>query len=468
MTKCRPERPEAAAENVRGKGMTEQFDLVVIGGGSGGIAHARRAAEYGASVAVVESGPLGGTCVNVGCVPKKVMWYAAAQTHHFEHARDYGFDIDVRGHDWTAIKERRDAYIARLNGIYKKNLDSSHVTCISAYASFVDAHTVAAGERLIEADRIVIATGGRPTVPAIPGAELGITSDDFFALRERPQRVLIAGSGYIAVELAGVFNMLGSDVQLVVRKDSILRDFDSMLGENLMECMEKHGIEIDTRVTPAAVEKRDDGLIVHAEDGREFGPVDSVLWAIGRAPNSAGLGLDKAGVEMNAQGFIPTDKWQQTNIDHIFALGDVTGRAALTPVAIAAGRRLADRLYGNMEGRHLDYELIPTVIFSHPPVGTVGLTEERARAKYGAGVTVYESKFIPMYYALGARKQRSIMKLVTAGDDERIVGCHILGEGADEMLQGFAVAIRMGATKADFDDTIAIHPTNAEELVTMR
>lgn len=448
--------------------MNEKFDVLVIGGGSGGIAHARRAAEYGARVAVVESGKLGGTCVNVGCVPKKVMWYAAAQAHQFEHAQDYGFDIEVRGHDWGRIKEGRDAYIARLNAIYERNLDTSGVTHISGYASFVDAHTVAIGDEHFEADRIVIATGGRPGVPDIPGAELGITSDDFFELEERPQRVVIAGSGYIAVELAGVFNRLGSEVRLVVRKDSILRDFDTMLGESIMECMEKQGIEIETRFIPASVEKSGDGLKVHAEDGRICGPADSVLWAIGRDPNSAGLGLEKAGVETDKRGFIPTDKWQQTNVDHIFAIGDVTGRAALTPVAIAAGRRLADRLYGGMEGRYLEYDLIPTVIFSHPTIGTVGLAEAEAREKYGDAVKVYQSGFIPMYYALGVKKQRSIMKLVTVGEEERIVGCHILGDGADEMLQGFAVAIRMGAKKADFDDTVAIHPSNAEELVTMR
>jgi glutathione reductase (NADPH) len=448
--------------------LNEKFDVLVIGGGSGGIAHARRAAEYGARVAVMESGRLGGTCVNVGCVPKKLMWYAAAHAHHFEHAADYGFDIEVRGHNWAAIKEKRDAYIARLNGIYEKNLDNSGVTHVSGHASFVDAHTVAVGDQHFEADRIVIATGGRPAIPDIPGAELGINSDDFFGLEERPQRVLVAGSGYIAVELAGVFNTLGSDVRLVVRKDSILRDFDTMLGENLMECMEKYGIEIETRFVPASVERVDDGLTVHAEDGRTFGPVDSVLWAIGREPNSAGLAVENAGIRMDARGFIPTDKWQQTNVEHIFALGDVTGRAALTPVAIAAGRRLADRLDGGMEGRHLDYDLIPTVIFSHPAIGTVGLTEAAAKEKYGDAVKVYRSNFIPMYYALGAKKQRSIMKLITVGEDERIVGCHIIGEGADEMLQGFAVAIRMGATKRDFDDTVAIHPTNAEELVTMR
>ena len=448
--------------------MTTEFDLIVIGGGSGGIAHARRAAEYGQNVAVVEYGPLGGTCVNVGCVPKKVMWHTADHMHHFKQAANYGFDITVDGHDWAALKQRRDAYVKRLNGIYESNLDNSGVTLIAGAASFVDQQTIAVGDDVYTADRIVIATGGRPDVPDIPGAEFGITSDGFFELEGRPQRMLVAGSGYIAVELAGVLSGLGSDVQVVVRKDSVIRSFDSMLGEQLMQAMERDGIEIETRVVPASVEKHDDGLVLTAEDGRSFGPVDCIIWAIGRTPNVAGLELANAGVETDERGFIPTDKFQQTNVGHIFALGDVTGRAALTPVAIAAGRRLADRLFGGMEGRHLEYELVPTVVFSHPPIGTVGLTEEKARAQYGDAITVYSTGFTPMYYALGDKKQRSVMKLITAGDDEKIIGCHIIGDGADEMLQGFAVAIRMGATKSDFDDTVAIHPSNAEELVTMR
>lgn len=448
--------------------MDNRFDLIVIGGGSGGIAHARRAAEYGAKVAVIEYGPLGGTCVNVGCVPKKLMWYTASHMHHFEHAADYGFDVTVEGHDWVTLKSRRDAYVERLNGIYETNLDNSGVTYIAGTARFVEAHTIAVGGEHYRADRIVIATGGRPTVPGIPGAALGITSDGFFELEQQPERVLVVGSGYIAVELAGVFNGLGSEAQVVVRKDSVIRSFDAMLGEQLVAAMEKDGIEVETRVIPSSVEKTDDGLVLHAEDGRSFGPVDAVLWAVGRAPNVTGLELDNAGVASDENGFILTDKYQQTNVEHIFALGDVTGRAALTPVAIAAGRRLADRLYGGMEGRHLDYTLIPTVIFSHPPIGTVGLSEAAARAEYGDAVTVYTSGFTPMYYALGDKKQRSVMKLITTGDDEKIVGCHVIGDGADEMLQGFAVAIRMGATKADFDDTVAIHPSNAEEFVTMR
>ncbi|MDH3273660.1 MAG: glutathione-disulfide reductase [Gammaproteobacteria bacterium] len=448
--------------------MRNRFDLLVIGGGSGGIAHARRAAEYGATVGVIEYGPLGGTCVNVGCVPKKVMWYTAGHAHHFAHAADYGFDVAVNGHDWTTLKARRDGYVHRLNGIYENNLDKSGVTTITGTASFVDAHTVAVEGVQYHADRIVVATGGRPIVPNISGAELGITSDGFFELEERPRRVLVAGSGYIAVELAGVFNALGSETQLVVRKDSVIRSFDSMLGEQLMEAMQNDGVRIDTRVIPLSVEQTDDGLVLYAEDGRRFGPVDCLLWAIGRSPNVASLELDNAGVQSDDDGFITTDDFQQTNVENIFALGDVTGRPALTPVAIAAGRRLADRLYGGMEGRHLDYKLIPTVVFSHPPIATVGMTEDAARAEYGDAVKVYSSGFTPMFYALGDMKQRSVMKLVVAGDDERVLGCHVIGEGADEMMQGFAVAMRMGATKADFDDTVAIHPSNAEELVTMR
>ena len=448
--------------------MAEQYDLLVIGGGSGGLAHAQRAAEYGARVAVIEYGPLGGTCVNVGCVPKKVMWYAAHHAHGFHHAASYGFDIEVKGHDWTQLKARRDAYIERLNGIYSNNLDRRGVTYIAGSARFVDANTVEVDGIKYKADRIVIATGGRPSVPEIPGAELGITSDGFFELEERPQRVLIAGSGYIAVELAGVFNALGSDVQLVVRKNSVLRSFDKMLSTELMEAMERADIELDTGVVPKAVEQTADGLVLQAEDGRTFGPVDSLVWAIGRLPNTEMLGAENAGLKQDKYGFIPTDKFQQTNVENIFALGDVTGRAALTPVAIAAGRRLADRLYGEMEGRHLEYELIPTVIFSHPTIGTIGMTEDEARTEFGDGVKVYTSGFTGMYYALGDKKQRSVMKLITAGDDERVVGCHVIGEGADEMMQGFAVAMRMGATKKDFDDTVAIHPTSSEELVTMR
>ena len=450
------------------KNLDRNYDLLVLGGGSGGLAHAQRAAEYGIRAGVVEAGPLGGTCVNVGCVPKKVMWYAAEHAHHFGHAADYGFDIELNGHDWPVLRSRRDAYIHRLNAIYADNLDTRGVEYIAGYGRFKDAHTVVVGDREISAEQIVVATGGRPIVPNIPGAELGITSDGFFELENRPERVLVVGSGYVAVELAGIFRALGSDTRIVVRKEGIVRDFDSMLGMELMESMRAHGTAIETGVIPASLGKDDDGLVLESEDGRRFGPVNCVIWAIGRAPNTEDLNLDAAGVTVDSKGYVPTDDFQRTNVDHITALGDVTGRAALTPVAIAAGRRLAERLYGGMEGRHLDYRLIPTVIFSHPPIATVGMTEAEARAEYGDAVKIYTSSFTAMFYALGDMKRRSSMKLITVGEDERVVGCHVIGEGADEMMQGFAVAIRMGATKADFDDTIAIHPTSAEEFVTMR
>lgn len=448
--------------------MSKKYDLLVVGGGSGGLAHAQRAAEYGVNVAVVEHGPLGGTCVNVGCVPKKVMWYAAHYAQELKYAADYGYDVSVKGHDWAALKSRRDAYIARLNNIYETNLDKRGVTYIAGDAKFIDANTIAVGNERYQAERVVIATGGQPIVPSISGAELGITSDGFFALEQQPRRVLIAGSGYVAVELAGVLNGLGSETKVIVRKDGVLRGFDKMLSSELIDTMRKSGIEIKTGVVPASVRSTDNGLVLTAEDGREFGPVDTLLWAVGRSPNTATLDLDKAGVDMDERGFVPTDEMQSTNVEHIHALGDVTGRAALTPVAIAAGRRLADRLYGGMVGRHLDYNLIPTVIFSHPTIGTVGMTEDEARAQYGDDLKVYTTGFTPMFYALGEDRQRSAMKLITVGEDERVIGVHIFGDAADEMLQGFAVAMRMGATKKDLDDTVAIHPTNAEEIVTMR
>ena len=447
----------------------QKFDLIVIGGGSGGLAHAQKAAEHGATAAVIENGRLGGTCVNVGCVPKKVMWYSASHAHSVRLAADYGFDLTVNGHDWSVLKERRDAYVKRLNDIYRENLDRRNVALIRRRAQFVDAHTIRVGDGYYRADNIVIATGGHPIVPKIQGAELGISSDGFFELPERPQRVAFAGSGYIAVELSGVFAALGSDTTVLVRKDGVLRSFDEMLRNEQHKSMAREGIRLETGVVPKALERSSDGLRLIAEDGREFGPFDSIVWAVGRAPNTDGmLSVSKAGVETDGSGFVPVDEYQATNVENIFALGDVTGREALTPVAIAAGRRLADRLYGGMADRHLDYRFIPTVVFAHPPIGTVGMTEAEARAEFGDDVRVYESRFTPMLYALGEHKEPSAMKLVTHGSEEKIVGCHVIGDGADEMMQGFSVAVRMGATKKDFDDTVAIHPTSAEEFVTMR
>lgn len=448
---------------------TFDFDLVCIGGGSGGLAAAQRASEYGAKAAVIESGRLGGTCVNVGCVPKKVMWNAAQLAHGLHEARDYGFAVESGGHDWAALKAGRDAYVQRLNGIYAGNLERKGIAWLRGRGRFVDAHTLEVDGQRVTARHVVIATGGYPARPDIPGAELGIDSDGFFELATCPKRVAIVGSGYIAVEIAGVLASLGAKVSLFVRHDRVLRHFDAAIAEALMTQMQADGLEIVTQAVPAAVEAQPDGgktLVV--ADGRRFADFDTVLWAIGRAPAVEGLGLAAAGVAQDDQGYLPVDEWQATNVPGVWAIGDVTGRAPLTPVAIAAGRRLADREFGGMAGRKLDYRGIATVVFSHPPIGTVGLTEDEARAQHGDAVKVYRSGFVPMYYALGARKPRALMKLVCVGPEERVVGLHVIGQGADEMTQGFAVAMKMGATKQDFDDTVAIHPTAAEEFVTMR
>jgi len=447
---------------------TEAFDLISVGGGSGGLACAQRAAEYGAKTAVIESGRLGGTCVNVGCVPKKVMWNAAGVALALKDASDYGFGITAGDNDWGVLKQRRDAYIVRLNGIYARNLAAKGVKHVRGTARFIDAHTLEANGERYTAPHVVIATGSIPIVPPLMGAHLGITSDGFFELERRPQRVAIAGSGYIACELAGAFHELGSQVELFIRKDHLLRHFDAMLGKSLMREMRAEGMAIHPHVVPASVSEQADLKTLIAEDGREFSGFDCLLWAVGRAANVASLHTDQAGLALDANGFLVTDGFQNTNVGGVYAIGDVAGRAALTPVAIAAGRRLSDRLFGGNRDRRLEYEMIPTVIFTHPPIGTVGLSESEARSRYGEAVKVYVADFTPMYHALTTRKTHTDMKLVCVGPQEKIVGCHIIGTGADEMLQGFAVAIRMGATKRDFDDTVAIHPTSSEELVTMR
>jgi len=447
---------------------TPAFDLISIGGGSGGLACAQRAAEFGAKTAVIEPHRLGGTCVNVGCVPKKVMWNASGVALSLHDASDYGFDVKVGMSDWAELKRKRDAYVLRLNGIYERNLGAKGVAYVRGAARFVDAHTVEVNGRRLSARHIVIATGSKPALPKIPGAEFGISSDGFFDLETRPHRVAVVGSGYIACELAASFHELGSQVEHFIRKERLLTNFDVMLGKSLMREVSALGMVVQENVVPAAVRDVSGKKTLVAHDGREFTGFDCVLWAIGRDANVAGLDLQKAGVALDDSSYVITDGFQNTNVTGVYAIGDVTGRAALTPVAIAAGRRLSDRLFGGKPERHLDYNLIPTVIFTHPPIGTVGASEAEARAQYGDAVKVYVADFTPMYHAMTTRKTHTDMKLVCVGPEQRIVGCHILGAGADEMLQGFAVAIRMGATKADFDDTVAIHPTSAEELVTMR
>jgi glutathione reductase (NADPH) len=446
----------------------QAFDLISVGGGSGGLACAQRAAEYGAKVAVIESHRLGGTCVNVGCVPKKVMWNAASVALSLTDANDYGFNVSVGDSDWPALKRKRDAYVLRLNGIYERNLAAKGVAYVRGTARFLDKSTVEVNGERITARHIVIATGGKPSVPTLPGSEHGITSDGFFSLEQRPKRVAIVGSGYVACELAGAFHELGAQVEIFIRKEHLLMSFDVMLGKSLMREMRDQGIIVHQHVVPAQV-REDSGLkTLTAADGREFAGFDCLLWAVGRAANVSALDLRAAGVAVDDCNFVVTDGFQNTNVPGLYAIGDVSGRAALTPVAIASGRRLSDRLFGNQTDRRLEYSMIPTVVFTHPPIGTVGASEAEARAQYGDAVKVYVADFTPMYHALTTRKTHTDMKLVCVGPEQRIVGCHIIGTGADEMLQGFAVAIRMGATKRDFDDTVAIHPTSAEELVTMR
>ncbi|HEX5047387.1 MAG TPA: glutathione-disulfide reductase [Gammaproteobacteria bacterium] len=447
----------------------QAFDLIVVGGGSGGLATAQRAAEYGARVALFEPARLGGTCVNVGCVPKKVMWNAAEIARAIEAAPGYGFDVRVSGHDWAKLKKGRDAFVQRLNGIYARNLDRKGIATLRAAARFTGPKELAAGGETFRAEHVVVATGGFPKVPAVDGAGLGITSDGFFDLERLPKRVAVVGSGYIAAELGSAFRSLGSEVSVFVRYEGMFRTFDALVAQHLEKNLRAAGIEIVTGAVPSGVTRDGDGLALHTADGRAFAGFSTVLWAVGREPSTRDLGLDRAGVAVDASGWIPVDKYQNTNVAGIYAVGDVTGRAELTPVAIAAGRRLADRVFGGQKDRHLRYDLLPTVVFSHPPIGTVGLPEHLARERFpGETIKVYQTEFVPMFYALLDMKPQTAMKLVCVGPDERIVGCHVVGPGADEMIQGFAVAVSMGARKRDFDDTIAIHPTSAEEMVTMR
>ncbi|MGL5769108.1 MAG: glutathione-disulfide reductase, partial [Plesiomonas shigelloides] len=397
--------------------MTKHYDYLAIGGGSGGIASVNRAAMYGKKCALIEAKALGGTCVNVGCVPKKVMWHGAqiAEAMH-RYAADYGFDVDVKQFDFQQLIASREAYIDRIHQSYERVLGNNKVDVIQGFARFVDAHTVEVNGEQITADHILIATGGYPTRPAIPGAEYGIDSDGFFALRELPKRVAVVGAGYIAVEIAGVMHALGAETHLVVRKHAPLRSFDPMLVDTLLEVIKTEGPELHTQAVPQRVEKHADGsLTLHLEDGRSL-HVDCLIWAIGRKPATDRLNLDASGVELDDRGYIRVDMYQNTNVPGVYAVGDNTGRIELTPVAVAAGRRLSERLFNNKPNEHLNYDNVPTVVFSHPPIGTVGLTEPQAIEQYGeANVKVYTSSFTAMYTAVTQHRQPCRMKLVCVG-----------------------------------------------------
>ncbi|CEF63210.1 Glutathione reductase, mitochondrial [Strongyloides ratti] len=436
----------------------KEFDYLVIGGGSGGIASARRAREFGVSVGLIEASRLGGTCVNVGCVPKKVMYYCAAHAEAIRDHSDYGFDVTLNKFDFSKIKNSRDAYIRRLNSIYETNLKNSGVELIRGFGVFDDDGSVIVNGQKYRGKHTLIATGGKPTIPNIPGAELGTDSDGFFEIDELPKKCVIVGAGYIAVEIGGVLATLGSESHLLIRKNKVLRSFDEMISDVVTEQIEK------AKNTTLHKECQVSEIIKNSND-----EVNKLFWCIGRDPLTKKLNLDKVGVKTNEVGEVIVDDYQNTTNKNIYAVGDICGKFLLTPVAIAAGRRLAHRLFNKEQSNKLIYENIATVVFSHPLVGTVGMTEEEAIQKYGIdNVLIYKSKFNPMYFAVCEYKEPTAMKLVCVGKEEKVVGVHIVGQGADEMLQGFAVAVNMGATKAQFDNTVAIHPTSAEELVTMR
>ena len=447
---------------------TTHYDLLAIGGGSGGLAVAEKAARLGRKVAIIESHRLGGTCVNNGCVPKKVMWYAANLAHAVDDAGDFGITAERGKTDWKKLVSGRDDYISNINDYWNSHVKDSNIDRIFGHARFVDADTIEVDGKHYSADHIAIATGGKPIVPPIAGAELGISSDGFFELDEQPEKVAIIGGGYIGVELSGVLKALGSDVTIIALEDRIMELFDPMISEVLRSEMNRQGIRVQTSFQVAELSRTDEGIAVSSNDKRSITGFDHVIWAVGRSPNTAGLNLQASGVEMLSNGMIPVDDYQNTNVSGIYALGDITGKVALTPVAIAAGRKLAERLFDGKRDNRVDYDNIPSVVFSHPPIGTVGLTEDKARERYGSSITVYQTDFTSMRHALKVDAQTTAMKLVCAGADEKIVGIHIIGDNSDEMLQGFAVAVNMGATKADFDSTMAIHPTSAEELVTMK
>jgi len=466
--------------------MTYDYDFLVIGGGSGGIATAKRAAiNHGKKVGLIERGPWGGTCVNVGCVPKKIMWVAATLAETMKHdVTQYCFEQPKVNFDLAAFKKKRDAYIVKLNNIYKGGLEKAGVDKILGDATLVDAHTIQVTSsedgsvKNVTADKILIATGGRPDLPSsTEGIEHAISSDGFFEMETMPKKMVVVGAGYIAVEMAGVMNGLGVETHLVVRKNKALRTFDECITDHLDFEMQRQGIIVHRNTGGIAkIEVDGDGKkTVHmvTEGSEAISGADVVLMAAGRKPNTETLNLDKVGVNLiPGKTYIQVDEYQNTSVDNIYALGDVCGSVELTPMAIAAGRRLADRIFGGVANSKVSYELVPTVVFSHPTIGTIGLTEAQAVKKYGEeNLKIYKSKFPNLYYGPfsmeSADKPKTFMKLVCAGKEELVVGLHIIGMGADEMLQGFGVAMKMGATKADFDSSVAIHPTGAEELVTM-
>ncbi len=441
------------------------YDLFVIGAGSGGVRAARMSGSLGAKVAIAEDRYLGGTCVNVGCVPKKLFHYASHYAESFHESAGFGWTVPQPSFDWKTLIANKNAEISRLNGIYESLLSNANVKLCSARATVVDAHTVSVGGETVTAERILVAVGGWPSVPDFPGSEYVITSNEAFYLDELPKRAMVLGGGYISVEFAGIFNGMGVDTTLVHRGDLFLRGFDKDIREFLLGEIEKKGVKTEFNTVVEKVVKTDTGLEVTLTNGHAI-ETDLILAAIGRVPNTANLGLEDAGVEMTAKGAIVVNDDFQTNVPSIYALGDVIDRVALTPVAIAEGMVFAHNTY-NAEQRKMDYSDIPTAVFSQPVIGTVGLSEEDARQKYGA-VDIYRSEFKPMKHTLSGGTERTLIKMIVDRASDRVVGFHMVGSEADEVTQGIGVAFKAGATKADFDATIGIHPTSAEEFVTMR
>ncbi len=447
--------------------MAYDFDLFVIGAGSGGVRAARFAAGFGAKVAVAESRYLGGTCVNVGCVPKKLLVYGAHYAEDIGQAQGYGWTIDGATFDWKTLIANKDREIQRLNGIYRSILVDSGVTLLQAHARLVDAHTVEVEGKQYTAEHILIATGGWPHVPAIPGREHAITSNEAFYLESLPRRVLVVGGGYIAVEFASIFHGCGADTTLLYRGELFLRGFDGSLRDHLKDEMIKKGVDLQFNADIVHIDKQADGsLLATLEDGRTL-EADCIFYATGRRPMLDNLGLEKAGVALDARGFIAVDDEYRTSVSSILAIGDVIGRVQLTPVALAEGMAVARRLFKPQQYRKVDYTTIPTAVFSLPNMATVGLTEEEAREQ-GYKVTIFESRFRPMKLTMTDSLERSLMKLVVDAETDRVLGCHMAGPDAGEIMQGLGVALKAGATKQVFDDTLGIHPTAAEEFVTMR
>lgn len=442
-----------------------EFDLFVIGAGSGGVRAARVAAGHGARVGICEHSRVGGTCVIRGCVPKKLLSYAAHFSEDFEDAAGYGWTVPEPSFDWPSLVAAKDREIDRLNGVYQKLLEDRGVELIEARARFIDAHNLRVGDRTVSAERILVAAGGRPWVPDIPGAEFGITSDQAFHLEALPSRILIVGGGYIACEFASIFNGLGSEVILAYRGPALLRGFDEDVRAALGAEMQAKGVDIRFNAEVTAVSARGGAFHVSL-DGGEVCSADQVMFATGRVPNTAGLGLRDAGVDLRADGSIPVDRNSRSNQPHIFAVGDITNRLNLTPVAIHEGQAFADTEFGG-RACEVDHQFVPSAVFSHPQVATVGYTEAEARNHYGE-LEVYRTEFRPLKHTLSGRPERTVMKMIVERDGQRVVGLHVVGLDAPEIVQGFAVAIKCGLTKKQFDATVGIHPTAAEELVTMR